>query len=121
MNSTNLSNVLFQLYSSLIQIIVEGNIGSGKTTFLKQFDHVLNATILPEPIDRWTSVGGRHDLLALMYADPKKYAFTLQTYVQLTMLQNHQKRVDTQFKLMERSLYSARYCFVENLHRKLVN
>lgn len=99
------------------KILVEGNIGSGKTTFLKQFEHTLNATILPEPVDRWSSIGGRHNLLTLMYEQPAKYALALQTYVQLTMLQNHRQDVPTQFKLMERSLYSARYCFVENLFR----
>ncbi|OQR70676.1 deoxynucleoside kinase-like, partial [Tropilaelaps mercedesae] len=98
-------------------ILVEGNIGSGKTTFLKQFEHLLDVTILPEPVNRWLSVGGRYNLLELMYEQPKKYALTMQTYVQLTMLQNHRQPVKTQFKLMERSLYSARYCFVENLFR----
>ncbi|XP_022668518.1 deoxynucleoside kinase-like isoform X1 [Varroa destructor] len=98
-------------------ILVEGNIGSGKTTFLKQFEHLPNATVIPEPVNRWTAVGGQHNLLQLMYEEPKKYALALQTYIQLTMLQNHRHPVTTEFKLMERSLHSARYCFVENLFR----
>lgn len=53
-----------------------------------------------------------------MYEEPKKYALALQTYIQLTMLQNHRHPVTTEFKLMERSLHSARYCFVENLFRR---
>lgn len=100
-----------------MKIVVEGNIGSGKTTFLQQFEQMRNATTLPEPVKRWSAVGGKHNLLTMMYEQPEKNALTLQTYVQLTMLQNHRHQVGTQFKLMERSLYSARYCFVENLFR----
>ncbi|XP_003745597.1 deoxynucleoside kinase [Galendromus occidentalis] len=100
-----------------LTIAVEGNIGSGKTTFLRNFEHLKNSTIIPEPVARWCSVDGRFNLLQKMYENPRKYSLALQTYVQLTMLQNHRAPVSTDFKLMERSLYSARYCFVENLFR----
>lgn len=50
-----------------------------------------------------------------MYEDPKKWSFTFQSYVQLTMLQNHLKQTNYPIKLIERSIYSARYCFVEKL------
>lgn len=52
-----------------------------------------------------------------MYKDPKKWSFTFQSYVQLTMLRQHQKKVPQPVKLMERSVYSARYCFVEKMSR----
>ena len=38
-----------------------------------------------------------------------------QSYVQLTMLDNHIHQSDKSVKLMERSIFSARYCFVENM------
>ena len=38
-------------------------------------------------------------------------------YVQLTMLKNHMLRTNRPVKLMERSLFSAKYCFAENLRR----
>ena len=40
-----------------------------------------------------------------------------QSYVQLTMLDNHLHQGDKPVKLMERSIFSARYCFVENMFR----
>ena len=40
-----------------------------------------------------------------------------QSYVQLTMLDNHLHQGDKPVKLMERSIFSARYCFVENMYR----
>ena len=41
-----------------------------------------------------------------------------QSYVQLTMLEHHlHSSPGRTVKLMERSIYSARYCFVENMHR----
>ena len=40
-----------------------------------------------------------------------------QSYVQLTMLDNHILQSAKPVKLMERSIFSARYCFVENMVR----
>merc|ERR1719186_343341 len=58
-----------------------------------------------------------HNLLQMMYEDPCRWSLTFQTYVQLTMVQNHTKVSNKSVKLMERSLYSAKYCFVENLKK----
>lgn len=51
-----------------------------------------------------------------MYKDPKRYAFLFQSYVQLTMLQLHTLQTELPYKVMERSVYSAR-CFIENMKR----
>lgn len=52
-----------------------------------------------------------------MYKDPSRWAMTFQSYVALTMLDMHQQPTATPVKLMERSLYSARHCFVEHMMR----
>lgn len=88
-------------------VIVEGNIGSGKTTFLNHFNKYEDVCVLAEPIELWRNCSG-HNLLGLMYEDIKKWSFTFQSYVQLTMLQQHTKKTDCPIKLMERSVYSAR-------------
>ncbi len=72
--------------------------------------------VLPEPVEMWKSVRG-HNTLDLMYKDSQRWSLTFQSYVQLTMLMNHQKKQRTPVKLIERSIYSARYCFVENLYK----
>ncbi|CAH1954897.1 unnamed protein product [Acanthoscelides obtectus] len=96
--------------------VVEGNIGSGKTTFLKHFSRYDNVAIFAEPIDMWRNCNG-YNLLEYMYTDAKKWSFTFQSYVQLTMLRIHQKKIVQPIKLMERSVYSARFCFVEKMQR----
>uniref|UniRef100_A0A2K5CCC5 Deoxynucleoside kinase domain-containing protein n=1 Tax=Aotus nancymaae TaxID=37293 RepID=A0A2K5CCC5_AOTNA len=79
-------------------ICVEGNIASGKTTCLEFFS---KAT----------------DVEGLMYHDASRWGLTLQTYVQLTMLDRHTRPQMSSVRLMERSIHSARYIFVENLYR----
>jgi len=98
-------------------VVVEGNIGSGKTTFLKHFNKLSDEVeIIAEPVEKWRNANG-HNLLQMMYEDPDRWSLAFQTYVQLTMVQNHTMETTKSIKLMERSLFSAKYCFVENLKR----
>ncbi|KAJ8735298.1 hypothetical protein PYW07_006918 [Mythimna separata] len=97
-------------------VFVEGNIGSGKTTFLEHFRRFEDITLLTEPVEEWRNLKG-WNLLDLMYKDTAKWAMTFQSYVSLTMLDMHRRPTPTPVKLMERSLYSARYCFVEHMMR----
>ena len=53
-------------------VIVEGNIGCGKTTFLEHFSRFeKRVEVLTEPVDRWRNANG-HNLLELMYKDPER-------------------------------------------------
>lgn len=52
-----------------------------------------------------------------MYKDPSRWAMTFQSFVALTMLDMHRRPTASPVKLMERSLYSARHCFVEHMIR----
>jgi len=99
-----------------VTVAVEGNIGSGKTTLIEYFKQFPGVEVLPEPVPMWTNFRG-HNLMGLMYQDPTRWSLAFQTYVQLTMLQNHLTHTSKPIKLLERSLHSARYCFVENLFR----
>lgn len=99
-------------------ICIEGNIGCGKTTLLDFFKSRYQSSgepdpgVFMEPVERWRNVDGEN-LFHYLYKDPARYSLAFQTYVQLTMIKLHMKRP----RLMERSIYSARYCFVENLYR----
>jgi len=98
-------------------VLVEGNIGSGKSTYLQHFySHRNTVDIITEPVDKWRDLNS-HNLLQMMYEDPQRWSLTFQTYVQLTMLETHIKSSVEPVKMMERSLYSAKYCFVENLRK----
>ncbi|XP_052286459.1 thymidine kinase 2, mitochondrial-like isoform X2 [Dreissena polymorpha] len=53
----------------------------------------------------------------MMYKDASRWSLAFQSYVQLTMADVHRKDTQRPVKMIERSLYSARYCFVENLYQ----
>ncbi|KAL0105327.1 hypothetical protein PUN28_016763 [Cardiocondyla obscurior] len=111
-----MSGSIGKLYKRPFTVCVEGNIGSGKTTFLSHFKKFDNVSVLEEPVELWRDVTGIN-LLELMYREPSRYAFLFQSYVQLTMLQLHTCKTPAPYKIMERSVYSA-MCFIENLKRK---
>lgn len=100
--------------SSKLNITIEGNIGAGKTTLLKYFEQFGKAQILTfrEPLEKWTNFHGSN-LLDLVYRDTPTWIFPFQSYALLTMLKNHMKAKDESIKIMERSIFSARYCFME--------
>ncbi|XP_076019981.1 thymidine kinase 2, mitochondrial isoform X3 [Genypterus blacodes] len=97
-------------------ICIEGNIASGKTTCLEYFSKIGNIEVLTEPVSKWRNIRG-HNPLGLMYQDPTRWGLTLQTYVQLTMLDRHVSAIAAPVRMMERSIFSAKYIFVENLYR----
>lgn len=74
-------------------ISVEGNIGAGKSTFLKILDRELTARGIPhvclqEPVDIWTqeAVNGK-SMLELFYEDKARYAMSFQFLVLQTRVQ----------------------------------
>ncbi|KAG1926697.1 thymidine kinase 2, mitochondrial isoform X1 [Pimephales promelas] len=97
-------------------IWLEGNIASGKTTCLEYFSKTSDVEVLTEPVSKWRNVQGCNPL-GLMYQDPTRWGLTLQTYVQLTMLDRHVKPMSLPIRMLERSIYSAKYIFVENLFK----
>ncbi|CAL4210743.1 unnamed protein product [Meganyctiphanes norvegica] len=120
-HNTTISQEFLQLFSMAknapkrkFTVCVEGNIGSGKTMLLKYFSEKEDVSVMEEPVVKWRNLHG-HNLLEMMYKDPCRWAHLFQSYVQLTMMEQHLRPSMTAVKMMERSLYSARYCFVENL------
>lgn len=54
----------------------------------------------------------------MLYADPHRWGFTFQANAQMSIAKLHAQPAKAPIKVMERSIYSARYCFVENLYQK---
>lgn len=98
-------------------LLIEGNIGVGKTTFLKMLaDFFPNAVCISEPCDEWQNIEG-YNLLDAFYKDNKRWACTMQLYVLVTLVNKLQKsiRPDCDLYIMERSVYTSKYCFAQNL------
>lgn len=95
-------------------VCIEGNIGSGKTTLLEYFKKLSNIIETNgEPVQKWREFEG-HKPLAHLYENPQRWAYTVQTFILLTLLELHTKPQTRPVRLMERSMFSSRYCFVEN-------
>jgi len=111
-----------------ITFCIEGNISAGKTTFLswltepqtaEQFEIRDLCEVVPEPVDKWQSVGGsEHNLLQKFYEDPKRHAYEFQNYVFLTRLDANRRTFDGKqpLRLMERAVFSDRLVFVRAVH-----
>ncbi|XP_031639136.1 deoxynucleoside kinase-like, partial [Contarinia nasturtii] len=95
-------------------VLIEGNIGVGKSTFLQYFKQYETVEVIPEPVDAWQNLNGSN-MLDLVYKNTEKWAFPFQSYTMLLMLENHLKPTEKAIKIMERSLFSAKHCFIEVL------
>lgn len=94
-----------------LTIHIEGNIASGKTTFLDCFKNNPFYTIKPEPIGKWQNYNGEN-LLELMYQNPKVNTMKFQKVAQETMFERDSLTHGcNEIVLLERSLYSEIYIF----------
>lgn len=98
-------------------IIIEGNIGAGKSTFAQHLAKALDGEYLPEPAD------GSNPYLEDYYKDPSRWAFEMQMFL-LTKRYRAQKYAQSKirhnggFVILDRSYYGD-VCFA-NVQRKLL-
>ena len=99
-------------------IFVEGNIGSGKSTFLNQIkDHIPNVQCIQEPLDKWTKLRDRSgkNILQYFYDDMKKYTYPFQSFAFLSRVMLLDKIDKTkQIVFIERSVFSDKNIFAKN-------
>jgi deoxyadenosine/deoxycytidine kinase len=107
-------------------IVVEGNIGSGKSTFLEEVStmfHNDNIHIIQEPVNDWCVVKDNHNmsLFENFYENPNKYAFLLQ----MNILSSRHKTMNDivarncktyDVNIFERSVLTDKNIFVPALH-----
>jgi len=100
-------------------VVVEGNVGAGKSTFVEILaGEDARISPVPEPVSAWQNVSGTGvNLLDLMFRDGKRWSGAFQLVSTLSRLQvatdlSKQKPV----RIMERSIFSERYCFLEMMH-----
>ncbi|XP_055339342.1 deoxynucleoside kinase-like isoform X2 [Paramacrobiotus metropolitanus] len=83
-------------------VIIEGNIGCGKSNLLQ-----------------YLKTDSR--IQELMYKEPQLYSFDFQNLVMESMMTQRQRPESGKVVVFERSIFSARYVFAENLyHNKML-
>jgi len=99
-------------------LIVEGNIGAGKSTFLKIVQDHLACQVVFEPHQKWQNIANKGNLLEKFYNDTPRWAYTFQSYAFITRTlaqKNHALKNPYTSQVLERSVFSDRYCFAKNL------
>jgi deoxyadenosine/deoxycytidine kinase len=100
-------------------ILLEGNIGAGKTTVGSALAASGNFAFIEEPTAVWRE-GFAANMLELFYSDTSRWAFTFQicafvtrakTWHEISALTDHHRVV------LERSIFCDRYVFAENCYR----
>ena len=69
-------------------LVVEGNIGAGKSTFLSILQRKLPVDVVFEPTNKWQQVGEDGNLLDLFYKDTLRWAYTFQSYAFISRIQS---------------------------------
>jgi deoxyadenosine/deoxycytidine kinase len=97
--------------------IVEGNIGAGKSTFLKvMHQHLAQVKVVLEPLASWDSREHGGSLLENFIQDSHRWSYTMETFAMMCRVREHvyhQERNETDL-LVERSIYSGHYVFSVN-------
>jgi deoxycitidine kinase len=93
-------------------LLVEGNIGVGKSTFLRTIKELdPSANVIPEPLDVWEQIG----ILDAFYSDPARWAYTFQSVAFATRVSaviNH--RTPDALNVVERSVYIDKHGFAKH-------
>ena len=112
-------------------ISIEGNIGSGKSTFIKKLEEYYNlydgknVYFLGEPVDEWLEIkdeDGEH-ILSKFYNDQEKYSFSFQMMAYISRLNKLKNAIDEIGKkdnnaiiFTERSLMTDKHVFAQMLY-----
>ena len=91
-------------------IFVEGNIGTGKSTFLNKLSQEFK--VILEPVDEWTKTRNANgkNLLEEFYADPARNAYLFQSIAFRSRMKNI---VNQDNAIIERSIFTDRNVFAK--------
>lgn len=111
-------------------VSVEGNIGSGKSTFVKSMEDVfskqgienMKMVFVQEPVNQWTEIKDENglDMLSKFYGNQEKYAFAFQMMAYISRLsllkRAYKENPKNTIIVTERSVYTDRYVFAKMLY-----
>lgn len=107
-----------------ILISIDGNIGSGKSTLVKNLiEHYKNnkqIIFLKEPVDEWEQIKDKEGttILKKFYNDQKKYAFSFQMMAYISRYKILKKVIDNNkdcILITERSIFTDKHVFAKML------
>lgn len=103
-----------------VVFFIEGNIGTGKSTFLSLVEkHYPQFQVIYEPVDVWTSLSDASgsNILQYFYDNPKRYAYAFQS---LAFISRMEKIGDIDYSkpavFVERSIWSDSNVFAKNCY-----
>ena len=100
-------------------LTIEGNIGSGKSTLVKQLRTELASkwTFLDEPVDEWLELKDESgkSLIELFYADKKRYSYTFQNYAYITRMRKIMETNKHNINVTERCVLTDKHVFAQML------
>ncbi|MBN1978349.1 MAG: deoxynucleoside kinase [Anaerolineae bacterium] len=102
-----------------LMILLEGNIGAGKTTVGKALASSDAFDFIEEPTAAWRE-GFAANMLDLFYSDTRRWAFTFQICAFITRAKTWKEVLaytDHSRVVLERSVFCDRYIFAENCYR----
>src|SRR5579859_4864337 len=96
--------------------LLEGNIGAGKSTFLKLIEKNLpHIAVTYEPLHTWQADDDGESVLKKFYQNPHRWAYTIETLAMVHRVKDHlAEQQKNPLRIMERSIYSGHYCFAQN-------
>lgn len=110
------------MFSNMVRISIEGIIGTGKSSLIRNLKDVY--VCYEEPVEKWT-------LLPYMYENVKDYGTALQFQILLSQFDQYEQFKNIKHVIIERSPWSARNIFApfildqasmkiyDDMHKKL--
>jgi deoxycitidine kinase/deoxyguanosine kinase len=108
-----------------IIITIEGNIGSGKSTLVKNLEDAFSESdsvhFLQEPIDEWNTIKDENGktMIEKYYENQEKYAFSFQMMAYISRLTRLRNALKTNPKVIitERSIFTDKNVFASMLYK----
>ena len=104
---------------SPIVFFIEGNIGTGKSTFIKNLQEIYNcedSQFIQEPVDVWkdTKDNDNKNILEYFYKDMHRFCYLFQSYAFISRI-NQIDQIDKscEFVFIERSVFCDKNVFAK--------